>query len=128
MIRVLMVCRPAARATVDAALASAGLGSEVAWVQWPQPATIDEAMPVARIWWCGWQGAAATATAMRAALSGVPGWRAFRGRAVGTESSVSHPESDDDAANPDPITDRITRRAAIVVAARQMSVTLGGDP
>jgi hypothetical protein len=120
VIRVWIVCRPNARANIAAALAAAGRVNPFAWVQFPQPATRDAAMPAAKFYWCGWQATLAEIQAVRAALSGIPGWRGFRGLAQGWE----HTDEDDrdDIDPPDPMLNRHTRRAALVMAARQMGI------
>jgi len=122
VIRVWLICRPNARAAVNAALGAVN----PAWAntmvaQFPRGNGGFGAPPAAKLYVAGWQDTPANLQAARAALQGVAGIRAFHGAAWGLESEESA-EADHTAG--DPSTTRYRRRAAIKAAIAAMGLNV----
>ncbi len=117
ILRIWILVRPLSKSACEAAVAATAYGPLTLA---PLPHGTDpDNLPTTRLWYAGLQAETAEILAVRAAVLSVPGTRVFRGCAHGLEDESIG--SDDDLLDPDENT-RVTRRAAIWIAIRQMSI------
>lgn len=81
---------------------------------------IDAPPPEPLLYYAGWQDDADTLETVRAIIATVPETRVFAGAVIGLEEE-SEVASDDDTIDPGTY-DKVTLRAAIAIAARQLGI------